>query len=350
MPLFPNIDVYLNSLAITKLGLNWIDIVIILVFLFYGLEGLAVGFFGALFDLLSFVLSFALGLKFYTTFASLLTTYLLVPPGFANAFGFFIAAFLFEVITNVLLRKLFHTLKKRFGAMSFGGGTLAAYAGTLHHLLGIVPGVASSFILLTFLLTVIIALPLSPYLKQSVTSSRIGSSLVANTQGFEKGLSDVFGGAIGETLNFLTVKPQSNETVSLNFTTTDITVDPQAEQAMFRMVNKERTERGLKPLVFDNTLRDLAREYAEDMFARGYFSHYTPDGFSPFDRMANANIDYISAGENLALAPSVDLAMQGLMQSEGHRANILSENFGRVGIGVMDAGIYGQMFVQEFTD
>jgi len=44
------------------------------------------------------------------------------------------------------------------------------------------------------------------------------------------------------------------------------------------------------------------------------------------------------------------LAMQGLMNSPGHRANILSPSFHKVGIGVLDAGIYGEMFVQEFTD
>ena len=66
--------------------------------------------------------------------------------------------------------------------------------------------------------------------------------------------------------------------------------------------------------------------------------------------MTEANIVFTYAGENLALAPSVDLAMKGLMQSPGHKANILSTNFHRVGVGVIDGGIYGEMFCQEFTD
>jgi uncharacterized protein YkwD len=66
--------------------------------------------------------------------------------------------------------------------------------------------------------------------------------------------------------------------------------------------------------------------------------------------MSKASIDFSYAGENLALAPNVDLAMQGLMQSPGHKANILSTNFGQVGIGVIDGGIYGEMFCQEFTN
>lgn len=48
--------------------------------------------------------------------------------------------------------------------------------------------------------------------------------------------------------------------------------------------------------------------------------------------------------------PTVIVAHNGLMNSEGHRANILSPEFSRVGIGVIDNGIYGKIFVQIFTD
>ncbi|MEO5953203.1 MAG: CAP domain-containing protein, partial [Chloroflexia bacterium] len=67
-------------------------------------------------------------------------------------------------------------------------------------------------------------------------------------------------------------------------------------------------------------------------------------------RMDTAGITYRTAGENLALAPSLDIAHEGLMNSPGHRANILNADFGRVGIGVLDGGVYGKMFVQEFRD
>ena len=167
---------------------------------------------------------------------------------------------------------------------------------------------------------------------------------------FEKQLNSIFGGALNETLNFMTVKPEGKELVNLRFTVKDGSVDAEAEQEMFRRVNTERAKAGLQFLEFDNSLRDVARAHSDDMFRRGYFSHYTPEGLSPFDRMNNAHITYTYAGENLALAPSTQLAMQGLMNSPGHRANILSVNFGKVGIGVIDSGIYGEMFCQEFTD
>ena len=119
---------------------------------------------------------------------------------------------------------------------------------------------------------------------------------------------------------------------------------------MLNLVNKERTSRGLRPVLADNLLREVGRNHCKDMFERGYFSHYTPEGLSPFDRMAEADVIFNYAGENLALAPNVTVAMQGLMQSPGHKANILSPNFGRIGVGVIDGGIYGEMFCQEFAN
>jgi len=155
---------------------------------------------------------------------------------------------------------------------------------------------------------------------------------------------------LNETLNFLTVKPEGNETVSLHFSTKNGTVDEQAEKAMVAMVNSERKKAGLLPVTADIGLTEVGRAHSQDMFARGYFSHYTPEGESPFDRMDKAAIVYTYAGENLALAPSTDLAMQGLMNSPGHRANILNPHFNKIGVGVIDGGIYGMMFSQEFTD
>ena len=94
----------------------------------------------------------------------------------------------------------------------------------------------------------------------------------------------------------------------------------------------------------------MGRKHSSDMFARGYFAHYTPEGESPFDRMNAAGVKYVSAGENLALAPTLMLAHNGLMNSPGHRANILRPQFGRVGIGIVDGGVRGLMISQEFKN
>jgi len=116
------------------------------------------------------------------------------------------------------------------------------------------------------------------------------------------------------------------------------------------LLNHERTTRGLPALTFNDTARTVARAHSTDMFARGYFSHINPEGKNPFDRMRAGGVKFGSAGENLALAPTLALAHTGLMNSPGHRANILSPNYTTVGIGIVDGGPYGLMVTQDFTD
>lgn len=100
----------------------------------------------------------------------------------------------------------------------------------------------------------------------------------------------------------------------------------------------------------DAELTAVARKHSVDMFQKGYFSHVSPDGKGPFDRMRNDGVRFTNAGENIALAPTLDIAHSGLMHSPGHRANILRPEFGRLGIGIVDGGKYGFMISQEFRN
>lgn len=118
---------------------------------------------------------------------------------------------------------------------------------------------------------------------------------------------------------------------------------------MVKLVNEERAKVGLAPLVIDSRLVELARKKSADMIKNGYFSHISPTYGSPFDMMKAAGISYRMAGENIAGAPSVDRAHVALMNSPGHRANILNPNFTHIGIGIVDGGPYGKMFTQMFV-
>jgi uncharacterized protein YkwD len=119
---------------------------------------------------------------------------------------------------------------------------------------------------------------------------------------------------------------------------------------MLEMVNAERAKKRLKPLAADPQLAEVARAHSRDMFARGYFSHVTPEGKDPFDRMRADDVRFLAAGENLALAPTLPGAYQLLMNSPGHRANMLRPQFGRLGIGVLDGGARGLMITQDFRN
>jgi len=323
--------------------MNFVDFVIILILIFYAIEGASSGFINSLLDLFAFVISFSAGLFFYSFFGRLLTSNFSIPIGFSNAIGFFIAAFLFEIFSSFLIQ----TFAKDF----FAKVNKDRLTSTLNTLLGGILSTLSGVLLTSFILTMAVSLPLSPFIKHGVSESKISKVLTANTQGLAKTINNVFGGAVNETLNFLTVEPKGNETVPLNFKTTDIKIDPTAEKEMLADVNRERSSRGIRVLSLGSeALIGVARSHCEDMLKRGYFSHYTPEGLSPFDRMTHAGVSFSFAGENLALAPNTSLAIQGLMQSPGHKENILQANFGHAGIGVIDGGIYGEMFCQEFTD
>ena len=122
------------------------------------------------------------------------------------------------------------------------------------------------------------------------------------------------------------------------------------EAKMLVLVNEERQKVGLKALKADPEMLVVAREHSKDMFARGYFSHETPEGLSPFDRMKKAKVRYFAAGENLALGQTLNICHRGLMNSPGHRKNILNPAYGRVGIAVLDGGLYGLMITQNFRN
>ena len=321
----------------------WVDGLLGCILLFYVIEGFISGAVYALFDLAKFILSFLAGLLFYGLVGRFIAVVFHMPTGYANAIGFFLLAFLIEVFLHFSLRKI------TFKANSFILSQEPIYR-RMNNLIGILPGGLSGAVLIMFIVTVVTALPVTPFLKNAITTSHLGGFFIGRSQLLEKSVAGVFGGAAQETLNFLTVEPQSNASISLGFTTTTGNIDSVGEEKMLEDVNKERTSRGIAPVEMDTSLQQLARNYAQEMLAKGYFSHYTPDGLSPFDRMNSAHIQFTYAGENLAFSANEDLAMQGLMNSPGHRENILSKNYHKIGIGVIDAGIYGEMFVQEFTD
>ncbi|MFZ5968672.1 MAG: CAP domain-containing protein [Bacillota bacterium] len=121
------------------------------------------------------------------------------------------------------------------------------------------------------------------------------------------------------------------------------------EEEMTRLLNGERSKAGLNPLKVDMEIVKVARLKSQDMIDNNYFSHNSPTYGSPFDMMKQFGIKYVYAGENLAGNQTVQAAHDSLMNSEGHRKNILSTNFTHIGIGVKEGGKYGKMFTQMFV-
>lgn len=153
-----------------------------------------------------------------------------------------------------------------------------------------------------------------------------------------------------ENIASATQHTASKENAVLPFFSTEFNINSDLESAMLVMINDERKKHHLRPLAADSAMRNVARAHSEDMFRRGYFSHNTPEGLDPFERMQRANISFRVAGENLAISPDLDKAFKGLMNSPEHRANILNSEFGRVGIGIAEDTERGLMISQEFRD
>jgi uncharacterized YkwD family protein/spore coat assembly protein SafA len=120
------------------------------------------------------------------------------------------------------------------------------------------------------------------------------------------------------------------------------------EQEVTKLVNVERTKVGLPALKSDWELARVAEYKSQDMRDKNYFSHTSPTYGSPFTMMKNFGITYKSAGENIAKGQRTAAeVVQAWMNSEGHRANILSKNFTHIGVGYVEGNYWTQMFIQK---
>lgn len=120
------------------------------------------------------------------------------------------------------------------------------------------------------------------------------------------------------------------------------------EQSMVDMINQERIAAGVSPVKVDLRLGAVGRAKANDMKANNYFDHTSPTYGSPWAMMQQVGLTVGWAGENIAGNKSVSGTMAALMQSPGHRANILDPRFTHVGVGIAYGSAYGNLFVQEF--
>ncbi len=119
-------------------------------------------------------------------------------------------------------------------------------------------------------------------------------------------------------------------------------------QQMLDMINEERQANGLAALQWNADLAEVAQAKAQDMLDNNYFSHTSPTYGSPFEMMRSYGISYRYAAENIAKNSSVEKAHVALMNSEGHRNNILNSNLTSIGIGIVKSStryIIVQMFI-----
>jgi hypothetical protein len=125
------------------------------------------------------------------------------------------------------------------------------------------------------------------------------------------------------------------------------------EYCLFVRLNKERRSVGLPTLFFQNDLQKVARKHSQDMARNDYFDHTNLANQSPSDRFKSSQVSEVISGENLAKVRGyknpVKVAHIGLMNSPGHKANILQKAYNCVGIGLAIAKDKTFYFTQNFS-
>lgn len=317
--------------------MNWVDI-LLLIIVAYGIwDGWQKGFILELLYLLGLVISIAATFLLYPYPTTFVNKYVPSLGSWALPLSFIVTYVLMRVLTNWLIN---HTLRKI---------PAEAHGRWDNKFLGMIPGFFNGVAHAVIGAALLLALPISNNISNKTRESRFVVKLSVPAEWIETKLSLVFN-EVERTMNRLTVKPGSDQTVILPFKV--IAPPPRAdlEVLMLSWVNAERIKAGLNTVKADPELTDVARKHSVDMFQQGYFSHVSPNGMGPFDRMRSDGVQFTNAGENIALAPTLDIAHSGLMHSPGHRANILRPEFGRLGIGIVDGGKYGLMISQEFRN
>ncbi len=120
------------------------------------------------------------------------------------------------------------------------------------------------------------------------------------------------------------------------------------ELQMIDLINSIRSKNGLNQLYLSENATLSSRNHSEDMMVNNFFDHTNEKGENPSDRMKYQNINYKTAGENIAAGQtSAIFAHEALMNSLSHRKNILG-NYNYIGTGVVFGGYYNTYYTQNF--
>ncbi|MEG1705617.1 MAG: CAP domain-containing protein [Clostridia bacterium] len=110
---------------------------------------------------------------------------------------------------------------------------------------------------------------------------------------------------------------------------------------IIKYINDKRKGNGIKPLIINSKLNEIAVLKSQEMIKKDYFSHTSPSYGTPFKMMKNFGITYKTAGENIAGNTTMKKAVDSWMASETHKKNILSNAYNYIGAGATISDKYG---------
>lgn len=316
--------------------MNFIDVLLLITIIISIASAYQKGFLLSATDLICWLGSLLLAFFGNPALSQLLEHAFPSAANWSKPFAFIFSALLFKILLDL------------------GAGSLHRYIPVYIHrsrtnlFLGVIPGFVNGLLWAAFVATMLLLFPLNSRIPDHVRESKLAGPLASEISWLGQKFRTVF----SDDRNFIKNPPHvgAEETIKLPFKVADSNPNSRLEAEMLILINKERRTVGLEALMADPEMRVVARKHSADMFSKGYFSHTNLEGMDPFDRMAQEEVTFLTAGENLALAQSLEIAHKGLMQSPGHRANVLNGTFGRVGIGIQDGGFYGLMITQNFRN
>jgi uncharacterized protein YkwD/uncharacterized membrane protein required for colicin V production len=318
--------------------MNIVDLLIIIVVLVSIWTGFRRGGILSGLILLSWVSTLALALVLYKPVSGVLLKVLPQTGVWSPALGFIITLILAQAGVDRLVYWLLNRVPERITESR------------LNLVLGMLPGLVNGYIWAILIATFLVVYPLDNVFMREARKSPIAKQLASNVGLINERLSPIFTDALMQLKGSGEAMVSHERMITLPFRAVTAHARPDLEAKMLQLVNEERAKRGLQTLKPDPELTQVARDHSAEMLERGYFSHYTPEGLDPFDRMKNAGVRFLTGGENIAITQTLPMAHTGLMNSPGHRANIMNPAFGRLGIGILDAGWYGLMITQAFRN
>ncbi len=320
--------------------LNWIDAVIVLVFGYQIYIGWKSGSVSLLANLASFFCSLWLAIRYHSVVGNFLGEKFGLSASWEAVAGYAVIAIFSQLVLEEIFLYGIQKLPQKFQTSKANRWLGAALSGL------------NAVILISFFILLILALPLRGSLKQDVLNSKISQVLVTASQLYGGSMQSSVGDIAKKASRFFTIEPDSTQSIALDVPAKGVTysVDRETEKHMVDLLNAERASRNIPAFVVDSAITEVSRGKSRDMFERRYFSHYDPDGKNAADRMDASRVPYEIVGENLAFAPDLSSAHDGLMNSEGHKKNILDPRFTRIGIGVIQGEGHGKVFTQIFAD
>lgn len=322
------------------MSFSLVDGIILVVLFYFFFRGWRRGFLYLFSGFVAFVSAFILAIKFADPVSQILSKWFGLPAIWNIFIAFFSLAFVIEAILSTVLSILLTR------------APVTLRQSTLNRVFGAIFSAGSGVLILAAFLLLVLLVPVRGTIKESVNESTIAPYVLS--------ILDTYGGPLPRVLNesarkitqFITISPSSTERLSLPISVEEkrLRVDFESEAEMLHLVNQERQMAGAAPLVLSLSMQNVARSYSKNMLLEKYFAHVDAQGKDAADRLTEGGVRFLIAGENLAYAPSITIAHDGLMNSAGHKRNILDPEFKRIGIGVIDAGVWGKMFTQVFAD